>query len=229
MYFLRRQLGLTNKSCTAAAVIFAILPANVQVVTWSACRFDQIATTSGVWSLVLAARFRKTGRLMNYWMALLLMVLALLSKESGYVVPILVVALELVPINHSASRRSFAHRFWPALGYWGFALVLLLHRSLTLGGLGGYRMQDGTLMAKAKPWDAVIGIFCRAPGEVLFGYNWMQPHDWILPLIAGTTAAIFLTLSLLAKTTAFGSRVVWFCLLWLFAAAVPGALLSLEA
>jgi len=221
VYFLCKQVGLTNRSCTAAAVVLAILPVNVQVVTWSACRFDQMATTSGVWSLVFAARYQKTGGLTNYWVAILFMVLALLSKESGYVIPVLLLALHLIPSSGSPSQRSFMQRFGPALGSWAVALVLLLHRSLTLGGLAGYRMQDGTLMAKAKPWEAVTGVFLRAPGEVFFGYNWMQPHDWILPLAAATTAAIFLTLCLLAKTNAFSSRVVWFCLIWLFVAAVP--------
>jgi len=221
LYFLCKQLGLRNESCTVAALVFAVLPVNVQAVTWIACRFDQMATTLGVWSVAFAARFRRTRQLTCYCVALLCMVLAIMSKESAYVIPVSLLALELIPVKEPTSRRSLAQRFGPLLGYAAFVLALLLHRFRTFGGLGGYRIFDGKVIAKSDPLVSVAGIFLRAPGGTLFGYNWFQPHNWTLALAAGATAAVFLTLCLLAEISVFSSRIVWFSLLWVFVAAVP--------
>ena len=223
VFFFCKELGLRNEICAAASLVFSVLPVNVQAITWIACRFDQLATTLGMWSMVFAARFRRTGQVGSCGMAILLFVLAVLSKESAYIVPVLWLALELIPRNQHALRPPFAKRFVPLLGYIAAPMLMLLHRFYTLGGIGGYRIdQTGTPLAMRFGMASLIGVLVRAPGETLFGYNWIiHPDDRTFILAAGATAAVFLTLCLLAKTSFISRRITWFCLIWVIVAAMP--------
>jgi hypothetical protein len=222
VFFFCKQLQLKSETCMAASLIFAVLPVNVQAVTWIGCRFDQLATTLGMWSLTSAAHFRRTGKVSSYAMAILFFALAVTSKESAYVVPILWLALELIPQDRQPLRPPFARSSAPLLGYVLAPLLMLFHRLHTLGGIGGYRLTtDGSPLAQSFRTQSLVGILIRAPAETLFGYNWLQPSGRILPLAAGATAAIFLTLCLLAKPTPIGRRITWFCLIWVFVAPIP--------
>jgi catechol 2,3-dioxygenase-like lactoylglutathione lyase family enzyme len=222
VFFFCKELGLRNEICVAAPLAFAVLPVNVQAITWIACRFDQLATTLGMWSLVFAARFRRTGQIRSYGMAIFLFVLAVISKESAYVVPVLWLALELIPRDQHALRPTVAKKFGPLLGYIVVPLVMLLHRFYTLGEIGGYHNADGTPVATLFGMPSLLGVLVRAPGETLFGYNWwIHSDDRTCVFAAGATAAIFLTLCLFAKTSLISRRVTWFCLIWVFAAALP--------
>ncbi len=226
VYYFCKQLALSHRSCVAAALVFAVLPVNVQALTWSACRFDQLATTFGIWSLVSAAGFRRTGRKAFYWMGLLLFVLAVLSKENAYFIPLLWLALEFLTFapqpDPSANRSYRSPGVWaPLLGYILVPLLMWALRIRILGGIGGYYLtQDGTPVAKHFGRASVTGILVHAPAVTLFGYNCLQSHRWGL-IAAAVTAAIFLTLCFFAKTTRKSTRIVGFCLLWLFAAAAP--------
>ena len=222
VFFFCKEIGLRNDTCVAASLVFALLPVNVQAITWIACRFDQLATTLGMWSLVFAARFRRTGQVRSYGMAILLFVLAILSKESAYVIPVLWLALELIPRNERTKRLPPAKRFAALLGYIAAPMLMWLHRFYTLGGIGGYRAETGTPIARLFTMQSLIGVLVRAPGETLFGYNWwIHTDDRTLSLAAGVTAAIFLALCLLTKPNLTSRRITWFCLIWVFIAALP--------
>jgi hypothetical protein len=221
VFYFCRQLQLRDESCVAAALIFAVLPVNVQAVTWIGCRFDQLATALGMWSLAFAAGFRRTGKADSYGMAILLFVLAVLSKESAYVVPVLWLALELIPQDEFPLQAPFTKRSEPLLGYVLAPLLMLLHRLHTLGGVAGYRsMKDGSPLVQSWPLSSLVGVLVRAPGETLFGYNWLQ-HGLIYVLAAGAVASILLMLGLLAKPSLASRRIVWFCLIWVYVAGVP--------
>jgi hypothetical protein len=101
-------------------------------------------------------------------------------------------------------------------------LVMFYHRLQTLGGVGGYRLRtDGSPLAQSFGIPSLVGVLVRAPGEALFGYNWLQSHDRALAAAAGATAAMFLAFCLLAKLNLICRRIIWFCLIWVFAAALP--------
>lgn len=222
IFFFCRQLGLRSESCFAASLLFAVLPVNVQTVTWVTCRFDLLATTFGIWSLTFAARFRRTGRIRPYCAALALFVLAALTKESAYVIPVLWFALELIPQAWQPLQSPFTRRSEPLLGYILGPLLMFVHRYLTLGGVGGYRVaSDGNPLVQRFGMQSLIGVGIRAPGETLFGYDWLQPGGRFFLLATGVTAAIFLTLCRLAKLDSLSRRVTWFCMIWVLVAALP--------
>jgi uncharacterized membrane protein len=222
VFYFCRELELRNEICVAAALIFAVLPVNVQAITWIGCRFDQLATTFGMWSLTCAARFRRTGRTNSYAMAIFLFMLAVLSKESAYVVPVLWLALELIPRDEYLLQAPFTRRSEPLLGYIAAPMLMLLHRYYTLGGVGGYRLvKDGSPLAQSFRMSSLSGVLVRAPGETLFGYNWLQPGGRTFAVAAAAIAAIFLTLCLRAKMSLLSRRMTWLCLIWVFASALP--------
>jgi hypothetical protein len=222
LFVLCKQLEFSTQTCTAAALIFAVLPVNVQTVTWMSCRFDLLATGLGVWSLAFAARFRKNGYFSSYAMAILLFVLAVFSKESAYVIPVLWLELEVLPWQQQSLRPPFTRRSEPLLGYVAAPLLLLFHRLHVLGGIAGYHSaRDGSPIAESVGIKSAIGVLVRAPAETLFGYNWLRPSGHLLPLLAGIMAAIFLILVLFARINADTRRIFVFCLIWVLLCAAP--------
>jgi hypothetical protein len=225
---------------TAAALLFALLPVNVQAVAWIGCRFDLLAAVFAIWALTFAARFRRAARLGDYAIAILLFILAVFSKEGAYLVPLLWLALEWVlpPAPAAGATRASEAR----LGYILVTVLLIVHRIHTLGGVGGYRLQqDGSPLVQSVDLQSLTGILLRAPAETLFGYNWLQPAAWPVILTIALTAALFLALALgvpsragfsASSSTNFGApsstnstpaaaRISLFCLFWIFAAAIP--------
>ena len=222
VFFLCRELGLSGRVSSTAALVFAILPVNAQAVTWIACRFDQLATTFMLWALVCSVRSRRTGEIGFYILAILAFVLAALSKESAYALPFLWLALELLPWDENRIRYRTTERIRLLLGYLGIAAVTFFHRWHVLGGIGGYHFEDGSPVAPHFGTASLLGVLVHAPTQMLFGYNLLQPAQ-IIPLIFLTTltAAILITCAVLAKRTARSRRVACFCLIWIFTATLP--------
>jgi hypothetical protein len=220
VFYLCKQLEWTGRSCFAAALFFAVLPVNVQNVTWAAARFDQLAAAFGIWSIACAASFRRTGRARFYWFAICLFVLAVLSKENAYVFPVLWLTLEMVPMKGAGEKPSIARRAAILVGYLGLPAIMMLFRFFLLSGVGGYRRGDAP-MALHFPIASVFGLLVRAPGETLFGYDWLEPGDHARIMAAILTAAIFLMLAFWMKTDARSRRVICFALIWIVVSAAP--------
>jgi hypothetical protein len=222
VYFLCRELGLQKRACSAAAVIFALLPVNVQAVTWIGCRFDLLASVFGVWALVCVLRSRRTGRLALYCSALALFVLAVLSKESAYAVALLWLPLAVMPTAGGNPQPSHLRRTATLAGYLLVPALMWLLRYHILGGVGGYHyIQDGRPLAGQFGAASLAGIILRAPAEALFGYNWLQQGAWPVALPAAVTASLLLCFGALASRNAHSRRVTALCLLWVPIAALP--------
>jgi hypothetical protein len=215
-----RQTGFRTEICFAASLFFAVMPVNAQVVSWMSCRFDLLATALGMWSVVFAARYRESGESKAYLVAILLFVLAALSKESAYVVPVYWLALELLPKGKFTFSPSLRRRAAALLGYLGAPALLLLHRFCVIGGVGGYIPDHPLALSFHMP--SLIGLLSRAPGETLFGYNWLQPEHrlWLYSTIL--TASIFLALSFRMKMDLGLRARISFLLIWTYISALPG-------
>lgn len=222
VYFLCEQLQFKQEASIAAALIFAVLPVNVQAIAWIMCRFDLLATGLGLWSLIFAVRFRRTGHFIWYAGAVSFFVLAVLCKESAYIIALLWFALELIPGPWPALKPPFSKRSEPLFGYVLVVLLMWVHRLHVLGGVGGYpSARDGSPQVESLGAQPLIGVLLRAPAETLFGYNWLRPAGPLLTYSALATAAIVLSLCLRVRTDIRIRRLIWFCLVWLLAAAVP--------
>lgn len=207
------KLGLRKRTCAIAALLFALMPVNVETVTWIGCRFDRLAITFMLWATVFYVWHRREGGRARYALALILFVLATVSKETAYVLPLLWLALDFIVLRD--------RRFRPVVGYLAVAGLSFIWRWHVLGGIGGYRMANGAPAARHLGKAAMAAVLLREPGELMFGYNWLQPGNLALVIAAAATAALLLVLAVFARRTPASRRLIWFSLIWIFLAGVP--------
>jgi hypothetical protein len=213
LFFFCEALGLSSVASGSAALFFALLPVNVQAVTWTGCRFDQLATCLMLWATTFYIRFRRSGRITFCLLALAFFVLAALSKESAYALPFIWLALEFVVLE----RPDFK----AIMGFVGSAGACFLWRLAVLGGIGGYHYGRQRPMESAINSKAALAVLFRQPSETLLGYNWVGPHGAFLLIIAGLNVALILALILLVRITNRSKRLLGFAAIWLIAAGVP--------
>ena len=202
-----------NQTALIAAALFSVAPVTVQPAAYIAARFDLIATALGIWAFVLYLRFRKSGSALAYALALLFFLLATFAKESVYVLPLLLIWLELMLMRG---------RNWKAVaGFIAVAAATFVYRWRVLHGIGGYQAPGGSPAVLALGRKAFVAIFLRAPGETLLGYNWHQPPAWRVIAIAAATTAVLLSLLFISRPGPQRRRLAWFGLGWLVIAVLP--------
>jgi hypothetical protein len=213
VFFFCRALELSASFATTAALLFAVLPINVQAVTYIAARFDMLATALTVWALVFYARFRMRGAKTAYGLALGLFLLATCVKESAYVLPFLLLLVEVLLLRRLHIK--------PVLGFVAVAGLSFLYRLHTLHGIGGYQMAGGSPAALTIGRKTLTALFVRAPSEALLGYNWLAPGPNRLVMLAAATAALLFALAATVKVPVAMRRYIWFSLCWLIITPLP--------
>lgn len=213
VYFLAAQLGLSRRMSIVAALLFSIAPVTVQPVTYIAARFDLIATALGIWSLVAYLRFRNSSSLPMYAAALLLFLFATFAKESIYVLPLLIVWMELTVMSR--------HRWKADCGFFAVAAVAFAYRWHVLRGIGGYQSGNGSPAVLTFGPKALSAVLLRGPAETLLGYNWHYGPVWRIITIAAATAAVLLSLLLLSRPDSSRRKLAWFALGWIPIALLP--------
>src|SRR5512146_2696463 len=159
VYFLSLGLGFSRKVAAMAALLFSIAPITVEPVTYIAARFDLLATTLGIWSLVAYLRFRKGGSAAMYALALLLFLVGTFAKESVYVLPLLLLWFELMvmPVRN-----------WKAVGgFFAVAAASFAYRWRVLHGIGGYQSAAGTAEVLQLGRKMLAALSLRAPSETV--------------------------------------------------------------
>ncbi|HKX30693.1 MAG TPA: hypothetical protein VJ302_23590 [Blastocatellia bacterium] len=222
IYFLCKNLGLDPETSATASLIFSIMPIQPEAVVWIAARFDLLATPLTIWAFVLYLNFRRTGNRQAYLGALVLFLFAMLSKESAFAFPLLLVSLEFLVLPD--------RRIKPVLGFVLLTLLTFSYRWAVLGGIGGYLDPDGQASAFGIGLGTFEGLLVRAPAQMLLGYNWLQPGVAIPIVLASLTAGLLLTLALRinpGSATQDRRRLVWFSLSWILLASLPAHFLLL--
>ncbi len=158
-------------------MIFGVLPVQAEAVAWVGARFDVLATALVIWSLVLYLRFRRTGRCGWYLGALLAFLLATLSKENAYMLPLLAASLEFFIFQERGLR--------PLAGFFLLGAGAFAYRCWVLGGIGPYLGTD----ILGFGFKTLEGLLIRAPAQMLLGYNWLQSSSWFFLVTATLTAA----------------------------------------
>ncbi|HTM87598.1 MAG TPA: hypothetical protein VL155_05305 [Terriglobales bacterium] len=213
VYFLSLELGFPRKPAAMAALLFGIAPITVEPVTYIAARFDLLAATLGIWSLVAYLRFLKGGSAGMYSLALLLFFVGTFAKESIYVLPLLLVWLEVMV----APTRK-----WKAVGgFFAVAAATFAWRWRVLHGIGGYQSTPGAPDVLQLGRKTFAALLLRAPSETLMGYNWHQPPPWRIVAVAAATTAVLFSLLLISRPGPHFRRLAWFALGWMVIAVVP--------
>lgn len=133
---LGRRLGFDEAVAALAAALFAAHPIHVEAVDWIVGRAELLAALFGIGFLVVALRNdgddeRAPRRPRDTWLAALLLALAGLSKESAFVLPIVLVAIEWT-LGRRGTIASWIGRHWP------WALVLAVLSALRLAALSDF-------------------------------------------------------------------------------------------
>jgi len=155
---LGRGLGFRRSTATAAALVFAVAPATFETVMWPAARFDLLAAFFSLAAFALALRFAKAGGIAALAAMCGSLALALLSKESAYAAPLLLIVLRLVRGAGGAAPAELRRWRLAILCAFLVAATAVAVRFPVLGGIGGY----GSLHF-ALTWNTVATMLVRAP------------------------------------------------------------------
>ncbi len=206
VYQLARRRGFAVWTAIAAGTLFLLHGSRPEAVTWIGAQFDLWAA---LFVLIALLAFDRGWRLAS----LAPLLLALLSKESAYVYPLLLLLLlrmDRVPLSR-----------WPRLAGPSFLVTAaaFLYRWWVIGGIGGYR-NSGTNSAVIWNLDLAHtgqGFTTRLAAALNFPINWSHTPEWWL--IAALVAAMAAWACL--ATGAADRRKLWFGFGFLILAAVP--------
>jgi hypothetical protein len=162
VYRLCRALRFGRVGGFVGALIFGIHGSRPEAVTWVAARFDLMAVMFSLACLLAVLRGAK------WWVGCGLLLLASMSKESAYVVPLLAVII----LHYAGSRWNTVWK--PVAPLFGTAALALLYRLWLLHGVGGYRdPANGSAVVFHPNLVATINaIFVRFWAALIFPLNW---------------------------------------------------------
>jgi hypothetical protein len=183
------RLGLSRNAALFAGALCAIHGCLPESVVWIAGWFGTLSTFFVLCALVLfLEHLRPEGRARLCWgiASFASMTLALLSKETAYVFPLIAV---LAAWDRGALRRA-----WPVLtAFFGGALAVFAYRWTLLGGIGGYvdLNSGGLLLMKLGLIPVLRSLLLRLWAVLFFPINWSkEPELWLGLLTAAYVAAM---------------------------------------
>ncbi|MFN4033135.1 MAG: hypothetical protein ACK4ME_05840 [Fimbriimonadales bacterium] len=139
--------GRAEAAAHLSALLFAVLPANVEAVAWFASRADMVAAAGALGALLLLMRYCQSGRLGDYLGALMGFAVGLFCKESLLTFPLMVwVWLRFLGVAEPTRK---------ALPFWGVLTVYLILRTAVVGGVGAYPEAWQTLQ---RPWLLLVNL-----------------------------------------------------------------------
>ncbi|HEY3128580.1 MAG TPA: hypothetical protein VGL91_03920 [Acidobacteriota bacterium] len=174
-----------------AALIFALHGSRPEAVIWTAARFDLLAAFFFLSAFLFFLRHYQTGLRSALLASMLGLFLALLSKETAYVFPLLLVLF--LAIKQDFSRHSLRM----LAPYWILTILLFVYRWTLLSGVGGYlnprtgapEFLDLGFISSLK----ALGL--RAWAALFFPINWSVEPNFVLAflLVANVGCLICLT------------------------------------
>lgn len=204
VYLLAATLRFSRFAAGFAAALFAVHASRPETVVWIAARYDLLATLFALLTLVFFIR----GQDIQGWRALLYrsasllaMLLAYLSKESAYTLPVLLVLYVAWKGDWKTRRAVLA-----LLPFLAAAAVFLVWRWILFGGVGGY------LNSAGQPEVLSLGIASslkalsfRLWALLFFPVNWNKGPGVLLgvTMILYLAALLWLWRGLVRRRTLF--------------------------
>ena len=169
VYVLARQLLLGRFFAMISGLIFAIHGSRPEVVSWMGARYDLLAAFFVLLSLITFDQYLEGTNRRRWWYSLMVgcFVLALLSKESAYCLPLLV--LGFIPFKPPSNRTMI---FKTALVLLGTATAVFLYRYWLLKGIGGYKTSGEATVLQFNALRTFRGLFFREWAFLFFPINW---------------------------------------------------------
>src|SRR5207237_2104387 len=190
LYALLRQLRIDGRSAAITCGIFASMPIQVESVAWMSGRFDVLSTALSLWAAACYVWCRNKNTVGSYGLALLLYLLSIFAKETGFVLPLLLIGIEMIMFR---TRPG-----WKMAGYFVLGAVMFAYRFHALGGRGGYRSGDVSSALEITP-KTFEGLLIRSPSQMLTGFNWTQPGSLPVFLAASLLSSLLLFVAIFAE------------------------------
>jgi len=162
-------LGYSGRIAALATLVFAADPASAEPVLWPGARFDLLAAFFGLIAVALGLRYVRTGSSRTLFLGAAAFVLALLSKESAFLVPLVLIVIWF-------SKKP---AIGPAHGRWmrvvgamvAIAAAMLVFRFSFFGGPGGYVQANGETEQFKLTAKTLTSIASNTPGLTPFALN----------------------------------------------------------
>ncbi len=186
VFLLCRKLFAAWLPVLTASLLFALHGAHVEAVCWLAAQFDLLAALFVLLALLSALENRP-------WLVAIGSVLACLSKESAYALPMLIACLAFFVAN---SRRRAV--LWNAVRAGAACCAVFAYRWWYLRGMGGYHSAFGGLHIASL----AQAMFFRLWSFLFIPLNWSYLPSALLvvPLIVAIGIALLAEVSRLRLT-----------------------------
>jgi len=218
LFVMLRHLGILRHTSALTVGIFAAMPAIVEPVAWMSGRFDVMTTTLAVWTIASYLWSQSRNNVMGFVIAEVLYVLAICTKETAFVIPLILIAIDFIIFRRRPN--------WRIGGLVVTGCLAFLCRIVAFGGIGGYH-NGGVSAAADFSWGTFYGVFLRSPSQMLFGLNWMQPSGFLITTLAAVMCALVLLIASYAVLEVEQRRVIALALFWIIIAMLPAHFLSL--
>ncbi len=175
-YALAIQLSFTRFSASVAALVFGIHGSRPEAVSWAAAQFDLLAALFTLLSLIFIFKYLTERQRLWFVPVFGCTLVALLSKEAAYCLPIFVVGL--LPFVRQEDRNSILKIAGVQLA---FCTLVFVCRFYLLGGLGGYRTTSGeSTIARFNLIRTIKALGYREWSFLFFPINWsVGPKVWL--------------------------------------------------
>ena len=197
----------------AAAALFAVHPVHTEAVAWISGVMDVACAFFSLLALYLyATRDDRAWSLLREALSLAALLLGLFSKEPAAVVPLVLVAHDLLFCRHRVSSLTRALRRWGPP--FGVLIAYLVLRRMALGGLAPFASDEqgrSLQVILAVPRLFTLYLQKLAVPVALNAAHHFRPGVWTWPevLLDGATLAVFVALAWAALraggTAAFGT------------------------
>jgi hypothetical protein len=236
-----RRFVLSRWAAIGAGALFAVGFIHAESVLWISARTSLLSTVFVLAAVALETRPRAKRWGLGRWAALVMAVLALLSKEQAVALPLLLLLVPVRPMEFSVMRVPARDRIRDRLGslcrriqqqwpYWlltggfvalRFGAVMASTQSLV------YRLAFGLNVLKNLAFVCVANLFpLDFRAAVAAWSRWQAQQDWAVvsdfllgypEVIVGTVAAVVVWLAILLWAHPAARRLAG----WMFVAALP--------
>ncbi len=143
--WLALSLGFSRKCSCWAGTLFAAAAVNFEAVIWPAARFDLLATLFTMLALILIIRYLRDARLWAWTLpaSVLSFIFGIMSKESAYCFPLLLILLLCTYSLWNIPRPTRAKLALCLLLVAAATVLMLSVRIAVYGSLGGYPTAAG--------------------------------------------------------------------------------------
>ena len=210
------RMGASRTAACFAGALFALHGTGPGSVVWIAARFDLVATFFVLAGLLLFVESCRRAGPLRYSLqatALLCMLAALLSKESAYIFPVLLL-IYILP-----KRKEVRQGVGSVAPFFVLAAAVFVYRWTLFHGIGGYVVREtGQPQAFSLGLRTTLkAVGVRLWAALYFPINWSTEPSIGLTLVSITYLAALIAVAVRSRP----SKSVWVPLAFVLVAVIP--------